>query len=246
MATTINPYTANLNLSDQTGITLFNKGAEALSTKFDSSLKNLQPFLAELRTLAFECNWQDVLMVADAGAVNRNLLTEHGFLTQMEVHVGIIEQENIAADVNCTAANTQAVICSQMMHKCIKEGLTLAYLKTCVNILPSCEQDGPKLIYYIITNTHIESILLTCDPPPRPSSLDLKKFGYNIKKMHAEVDHLVAQFKVNKSKPDDLTIMMHIIAAYRTNLMNTQFLQNVSNLDDWSRGIIMTSTQLRT
>ena len=50
MATTINPYAGNLNLSERTGITLFNKGAEPLTTKFDSSPKNLQPFLADLRT----------------------------------------------------------------------------------------------------------------------------------------------------------------------------------------------------
>ena len=133
------------------------------------------------------------------------------------------------------------------MHKCIKDSLTPAYLKTLINILPDFGQDGPKLIYHIITNTHVESILSTRDLLQDLGSLELKKFGYNIKKLHAEVDHLVAQLKVNKAKPDDLTIMMHLIAAYRTNSMNTQFLQHVSNLEsDWSRGIIMTSTQLRT
>ena len=247
MATTINPHTANLNLSDQTGITLFNKGAEPLTTKFDSSPKNLQPFLAELCTRANECNWQDILMVTDAGAVNRSLLMEHGFLTQLEVDVGIVEQQNIATDVNRSTANTQKVTRSQMMHKCSNENLMPAYLKTLINILPSFKQDGPKLIYYITTNTHVELSLSMCDLLQDLGSLDLKKFGYNIKKMHAKVDHLVAQLKANKAKPNDLTIMMHLIAAYRTNLTNTQFLQHMSNLEsDWLRGVIMTSTQLHT
>ena len=41
--------------------------------------------------------------------------------------------------------------------------------------------------------------------------------------------------------------MMHLIAAYRMNSTNTQFLQHVSNLEsDWSRNVITTSAQLRT
>ena len=133
------------------------------------------------------------------------------------------------------------------MHKCIKDSLTPAYLKMLINILPNFGQDGPKLIYHIIMNTHVESILSTRDLLQDLGSLELKKFGYNVKKLHAKVDHLVAKLKVNKAEPNDCTIMMHLIAAYRTNSMNTQFLQHVSNLEsDWSQGIITTSTQLRT
>ena len=95
MATTINPYAGNLDLADRTGITLFNKGSESLTTKFDGSPKNLQPFLAELRARANECNWQAILTIADAGAVNRNLLTEHGFLTQANVDVGVADRATI-------------------------------------------------------------------------------------------------------------------------------------------------------
>ena len=87
------------------------------------------------------------------------------------------------------------------------------YLKRIINILPSFEQDGPKLIYYIITNMHVESILSTRDLLQDLGSLELKKFSYNIKKLHAGVHHLVAQLKVNKAEPDNLTIMMHLIAV---------------------------------
>ena len=193
-----------------------------LTTKFDGSPKNLQPFLADLRTRVNEYHWTGILTVADTGAVNQNLLTEHGFLTQDNVNVGIQEWEAIAANNTHTVAITQLVIRSQMMHKFIKDSLTPAYLKTLM--LPNFGQDGPKLIYHIITNTHVKSILSTRDLLQDLGSLELKKFSYNIKKLHAEVNHLVAQLKANKAKPDDLTIMMHLIAAYRTNSMNTQFL----------------------
>ena len=247
MATTINPYAGNLNLSKWTGITLFNKGAEPLTTKFDGSPKNLQPFLADLQTRANECNWTSILTIEDDNHEDQNLLTEHGFLTQDNVNVGVQERLAIAGNNHHTKANTQLVICSQMMHKCTKDSLTPAYLKTLINILPDFGQDGPKRIYHIITNAHVESILSTCDLLQDLGSLELKKFGYNIKKLHAKVDRLVAQLKANKAEPDDLTIMMHLIAAYRTNWMNTQFLQHVSNLEsDWSRGVITTSTQLHT
>ena len=247
MATTINPYAGNLDLADRTGITPFNKGSKALTTKFDGSPKNLQPFLAELRARANKCDWQAILIIADAGAVNRNLLTKHGFLTQALVDVGIADRTAIVANPARTEANAQLVIRSQMMHNCIKASLTPACLKTIINILPSFAQDGPKFIYYIITNTHVESILSARDLLQDLGNLDLKKFGYNIKKLHAEVNHLVAQLKANKAELDDLTIMMHLIATYRTNSTNTQFLQHVANLEsDWSRGVITTSTQLRT
>ena len=240
MATTINPYASNLDLTDRTGITLFNKGAKALTTKFDGSPKNLQPFLAELRTRANECNWQRILTIRDTGGTNQNLLTKHGFLTQANVNVDIgTRAATMANAVGRTKANAQLVIRSQMMHSCIKASLTPTYLKMIINILPSFEQDGPKLIYYIITNMHVESILSTHDLLQDLGSLELKKFGYNIKKLHAKVNHLVAQLKVNKAEPDDLTIMMHLIAAYHTNSTNTQFLQHVSNLEsDWSRNVI--------
>ena len=222
-------------------------------------------FWAELRARVNECNWQAILTIADAGAVRRNLLTEHSFPTQANVDIGVAERTAIVADPTCTEANAQLVIHSQigvaertaivanptrteanaqlvirsqMMHNCIKASLTLAYLKTIINILPSFTQDGPKFIYYIITNTHVKSILSTRDLLQDLGNLDLKKFGYNIKKLHAEVDHLVAQLKANKAEPDDLTLMMHLIAAYRTNSTNTQFLQHVANLEsDWSRAV---------
>ena len=247
MATTINPYAGDLDLTDWTGITLFNKGSEPLTTKFDNSPKNLQPFLADLPTQANECHWTGILTIADTNHVDQNLLMEHGFLTQDNVNVGIQEWQNIVANNAHSVAHTQLVIHSQMMHKWIKDSLTPAYLKILINILANFWQDGPKLIYHIITNTHVESILSTHDLLQDLRSLELKKLGYNIKKLHAKVDHLVAQLKVNKAQPDDLTIMMHLIAAYRTNSMNTQFLQHVSNLkSDWLQGVITTSSQLRT
>ena len=50
-----------------------------------------------------------------------------------------------------------------MMHKCIKDSLTLAYLKMLINILPDFGQDGSKLIYHIFMNMHIGLILSTRD-----------------------------------------------------------------------------------
>ena len=91
MATTINPYAGNLNLSERTSITLFNKGAEPLTTKFDGSPKNLQPFLADLQTRANECNWTSILTIVDDNHEDQNVLTEHGFLTKDNVNVGVQE-----------------------------------------------------------------------------------------------------------------------------------------------------------
>ena len=200
-----------------------------------------------LRTRANECDWQGILTIANTGGTNRNLLTEHGFLTEANVEVDVGTRSATIANQGCTKTNTQLVIHSQMMHSCIKASLTPAYLKTIINILPSFQQDGPKLIYYIILNTHVELILSTHDLLQDLGNLDFKKFGYDVKKLHTEVGHLVAQLKANKAKPDDLTIMMHLIAAYRTNLTNAQFLQHVSNLEsDWLRNVITNSTQLRT
>ena len=50
-----------------------------------------QPFLVDLRTGANECNWVGILTVADTNAVDQNLLMEHGFLTEANVDVGIVE-----------------------------------------------------------------------------------------------------------------------------------------------------------
>ena len=95
-----------------------------------------------------------------AGSTNRNLLTKHGFLTKANIEVDVgTRAATIASALGRTEANAQLVIRFQMMHSCFKASLTPAYLKTIINILPSFAQDWPKLIYYIILNMHVESIL---------------------------------------------------------------------------------------
>ena len=129
------------------------------TNRFDDSLKNLQQFLAELHTWAEECNWAGTLTITNDTPVDCNFLMEYGFLSQASIDIGVAAHCTIAGDVRCTIANTQLVIRSQMMFKCIKNSLTLAYLRTLINILPTFAQDGPKLIYCIITNMHIKLIL---------------------------------------------------------------------------------------
>ena len=79
-STTIDPYVGTLNLSNGTGITLFNEGSKSLTPKFNGSPKNLQPFLAELHTQAEECKWVGILTVADDGPVTATFWWNMGAL----------------------------------------------------------------------------------------------------------------------------------------------------------------------
>ena len=55
------------------------------------------------------------------------------------------------------------------------------------------EEDGPRFLYYMITKTHVTTVLSTCNLMEDINTLDFKKHRYDVLKLHAAFDSLVAQ-----------------------------------------------------
>ena len=89
--TTISPYAGPINLTQRTGLALYQKGCEALPIKFDGLAKSLPSFLAALNLRATMCQWTNILMIEDDGHTPRHMITHHGTLTQANVDVGVTE-----------------------------------------------------------------------------------------------------------------------------------------------------------
>ena len=141
----------------------------------------------------------------------------------------------------------QMIIKSKMLFNCLRESLTNTYLTSLTVILPTMEGDGPKFLYYMITKTHVTTVLSMRDLSEDINTLDFKKHRYEVHKLHAAFDSLVAQLTVNKAEPSELNQMMYLLQAYKTNSSNETFNRHVDNLEsDWSRGVITTPAELRT
>ena len=251
--TTISPYAGSINLTQRTGIALYQKGCKALPIKFDRLAKSLPSFLAALNLRATMCQWTNILTIEDDGNTPRHMITHHGSLTQANVDMGVTEWKNNAAKPqppavgHITEVEAQTIIKSKMLFNCLRESLTNTYLTSLTVILPTMEEDGPKFLYYMITKTHVTMVLSTCDLLEDINTLDFKKHRYDVLKLHAAFDSLVAQLTANKAEPSELNQMMYLLQAYKTNSSNETFLRHVDNLEsDWSRGVITTPAELRT
>ena len=249
--TTISPCTRSVDLTDRVGITLYNKGCEALPIKFDRPAKMLPSCLAVLNLCATTCQWTAILTINDDDGNARHMIT-HLALTQGDLNVGITLRHNDVAKAappvagHITEAEAQAIIKSRMLFSCLKESLTNMYLTSLTVILPIMEEDGPWFLYYMITKTHITTVLSTHDFTKDINTLDFKKFQYDVFKLHAAFDSLAAQLMVNKATPPDLNQIMSLFRAYKANTMNETFLRHIDNLElDWSHGVITTPANLR-
>ena len=197
--------------------------------------------------------WTNILTIEDDGHTPRHMIMHHGSLTQANVDMGVTEQKNNAAKPRPPAvghimeAEAQTIIKSKMLFNCLRESLTNMYLTSLTVILPTMEEDGPKFLYYMITKTHVTMVLSTRDLLEDINTLDFKKHQYDVLKLHAAFNSLVAQLMVNKAEPLELNQMMYLLQAYKTNSSKETFLRHVDNLEsDWSRGVITMPAELRT
>ena len=250
--TTISPYAGSINLTQQTSIALHQKGCKTLPIKFDRLAKLLPSFLAALNLCGTMCQWTDILMILDDNRTPRHMITHHGSLTQDNVNVGVVKQRTNAAKPqppaagDITEAEAQTIIKSKMLFNCLRESLMNTYLTSLTVILPMMEEDRPKFLDYMIPQTHVTTVLSTCDLLEDINTLDFKKHRYDVLKLQAAFNSFVAQLTMNKAEPSELNQMMYLLQVYKMNTLNETFLRHVDNLEsDWSRGIIAMPAELR-
>ena len=142
----ISPYEGNaLDLSSRTGTSLFQKGSEALASKFTGKVEDLHLFLADLKDRSETCRWNStthgIILIIITG-ITYNLLDDYSKInaTQIEAaHVARFGAGDIRARQN-----------AQMMYECLKNSIT----DDAKSALASCElifhEDGPTLFFHIV------------------------------------------------------------------------------------------------
>ena len=139
----ISPYEGNaLDLSSGTGTSLFQKGSEALASKFTGKVEDLHLFLADLKDRSETIQWNStthgIISLVILGTTY-NLLEDYG-----KVNATQIETARVA---RLGAGDIRAHQYVQMMYKCLKNSI----MDDSKSALASCElnfyEDGPTLFF---------------------------------------------------------------------------------------------------
>ena len=142
----ISPYEGNaLDLSSWTGTSLFQKGSEALASKFTGKVEDLHLFLADLKDCSKTCQWNStthgIISITITGTTY-NLLDNYG-----KVNATQIEAARVA---RVGAGDIRARQNAQMMYECLKNLI----MDDAKSALASCElnfhEDGPTLFFHIV------------------------------------------------------------------------------------------------
>lgn len=104
-----------LDFAEASAVKLYNKAIEGLKIPYDLSPVTLHQFLIQVRERATAYGWEDVVKLADSGAVSRNMITDYGLLT--------IENCRTAAATYINAATRQAQN-STMLYTFLANSLT--------------------------------------------------------------------------------------------------------------------------
>ena len=116
----ISPYKGNaLDLSSRTGTSLFQKGSEALASKFTEKVEDLHLFLADLMDRSKTCRWNStthgIISLVISGTTY-NLLDDYGKVNATQIkttHVARVGAGDVRAHQN-----------TQMMYECLKNSIT--------------------------------------------------------------------------------------------------------------------------
>ena len=188
----ISPYKGNaLDLSSRTGTSLFQKGCEALASKFTGKVEDLHLFLADLKDCSEICQWNSTthgIISLIISGTTYNLLDDYGKVNATQIKT---------ARVACVSAgDIRACQNAQMMYECLKNSIT----DDAKSALASCElnfhEDGPMLFFHIVNQLFTARFSNAQATQDKLAEFHPKHFRYNILQVnnfiHAAVKTLKA------------------------------------------------------
>ena len=142
----ISPYEGKaLDLSSRTGTSLFQKGSEALASKFTGKVEDLHLFLADLKDRSETCRWNStthgIILITITGTTY-NLLDDYG-----KVNATQIEAARVA---RVGAGDIRARQNAQMMYECLKNSITDDAKSVLASRELNFHEDGPTLFFHIV------------------------------------------------------------------------------------------------
>ena len=142
----ISPYEGNaLDLSSRTGTSLFQKGSEALASKFTGKVEDLHLFLADLKDRSKTCQWNStthgIISLVISGTTY-NLLDDYGKVNATQIEAACVTRVG--------AGDVRACQNAQMMYECLKNSITDDAKSALASRELNFHEDGPMLFFHIV------------------------------------------------------------------------------------------------
>ena len=142
----ISPYEGNaLDLSSWTGTSLFQKGSEALASKFTGKVEDLHLFLADLKDRSKTCRWNStthgIISLVISGTTY-NLLDDYGKVNATQLKTARVTRVG--------AGDIRARQNAQMMYECLKNSITDDAKSALASRELIFHEDGPTLFFHIL------------------------------------------------------------------------------------------------
>ena len=172
----ISPYEGNaLDLSSRTGTSLFQKGSEALASKFTGKVEDLHLFLADLKDRSETCRWNStthgIISLVISGTTS-NLLDDYG-----KVNATQIETARVAC---AGAGDVRAHQNAQMMYECLKNSITDDAKSALASRELNFHEDGPTLFFHIVNQLFTATFSNAQATRDKLAEFHPKYFRYNI------------------------------------------------------------------
>ena len=197
----ISPYEGNaLDLSSQTGTSLFQKGSEALASKFTGKVEDLHLFLANLKDCSETCRWNStthgIISITIAGTIY-NLLDDYGKVntTQIEAaHVARLGAGDIRARQN-----------AQMMYECLKNSIADDAKSALASRELNFHEDGPTLFFHIVNQLFTATFLNAQATRDKLAEFHPKRFRYDILQVNNFIRAAVKTLKAASASGGTIT-----------------------------------------
>ena len=188
----ISTYEGNaLDLTSWTGTSLFQKGSEALASKFTGKVEDLHLFLADLKDRSKTCRWNStthgIISLIILGTTY-NLLDDYGKVNATQI---------VTARVACVGAgDIRASQNAQMMYECIKNSITDDAKSALASHELNFHEDGPMLFFHIVNQLFTATFSNAQATRYKLAEFHPKRFRYDILQVnnfiHAAVKTLKA------------------------------------------------------
>ena len=172
----ISLYEGNaLDLSSRTGTSLFEKGSEALASKFTGKVEDLHLFLADLKDRSETCRWNStthgIISLVISGTTY-NLLDDYG-----KINATQIEAARVA---HAAAGDVRACQNAQMMYECLKNSITDDAKSALASRELNFHEDGPTLFFHTVNQLFTATFSNAQATRDKLAEIHPKRFRYDI------------------------------------------------------------------
>ena len=197
----ISPYEGNaLDLSSRTGTSLFQKGSEALASKFTGKVEDLHLFLADLkdRSETCQCNstTHGIISLVISGTTY-SLLDDYGKINATQIKAARVARAG--------AGDVRARQNAQMMYECLKNSITDNAKSALASRELNFHEDGPTLFFRIVNQLFTAMFSNAQATRDKLAEFHPKRFRYDILQVNNFICAAVKTLKATSTSGGTIT-----------------------------------------